>query len=228
MKYKQFCLTGLFLILALFGIQAEAFAQSENQSVKEYLEQPRTEEGKGTTDGEQSNLNEQSETSEASNGIGLTLWDFVKMVFATLFVIALLYFVLKLVNKKGAFHQKSNTLVSLGGVSVGNNRSVQLIKVGERVLVVGVGENIQLLTQIEKGDEFDQILTDYNQKLDNLAQPNDIITKLSGLLKGKRKESKAAPTSFQMLLKKQLDEISKDRKEILTELQDKKDRNSHE
>lgn len=225
MKHKQLCLIGLFLILALLGIQSEAFAQSENQSVKEYLEQPHPTEEQGTAEAEQSSLNDQQiGADEESSGVGLTLRDFMKMIFATLFVVALLYFVLKLVNKKGAFHQKSNTLVSLGGLTVGNNRSVQLIKVGERVLVVGVGENIQLLTQIEKGEEFDQILTDYNRKLDKLAEPSDVMTKLSDWLKGKRNESKASPTSFEMVLKKQLDELAKDRKESLNELQKEKDK----
>ena len=45
---------------------------------------------------------------------------------------------------------------------------IQLVKVGERLLIVGVGENIQLLTEIEKGQEFDQIIMNYNQKLDEM------------------------------------------------------------
>lgn len=204
--------------------QSHAFAQSENQSVKEYLEQPISGEEQKNIDENQRNTNEQPEISENTNGVGLTVWDFMKMLFATVFVVALLYFVLKLVNKKGAFGQTSNTLVNLGGLTVGTNRSVQIIKVGERILVVGVGDDIQLLTEIEKGEEFDRILTDYNQKLDKIAKPNDAITRMLELVKGKRIEVKPESSSFQSLLKKQLDEMSKERKNILAELESEKDK----
>ena len=63
-------------------------------------------------------------------------------------------------------------------LTVGANRSVQLIKVGDRLLVVGVGENIQLLKEIEEGQEYDQIIMNYNQKLDEIAQPSDFITRI--------------------------------------------------
>ena len=132
---NQLLSIGLLLLFFLFGIQAQAFAQTTNQSVKECLEQPENV-GKSKesevideqTDGEQ------LEASKESKAIGLTFGDFLKMIFATLFVVALLYVVLKLVNKKGMFHNKSDTLVSLGGLTVGTNRSVQLIKVGEDCL----------------------------------------------------------------------------------------------
>ena len=42
-------------------------------------------------------------TENATSSVGLTFWDFVKMIFATVFVVGLLYFVLKFVNKKRQF-----------------------------------------------------------------------------------------------------------------------------
>ena len=50
------------------AIQSEAFAQSENQSVKEYLEQPHPTEEQGTAEAEQSSLNDQQiEADEESS-----------------------------------------------------------------------------------------------------------------------------------------------------------------
>lgn len=224
LKKMQLLTIGLFFCLFLFGIQSQAFAQTTNQSVKECLEQPENcgeEQGAEVID-EQTD-GEQLEASKESKAIGLTFGDFLKMIFATLFVVALLYVVLKLVNKKGMLHNKSDTLVSLGGLTVGTNRSVQLIKVGERLLVVGVGENIQLLTEIEKGQEFDQIIINYNQKLDEIAQPSDFITRIVQHIKGRKKEETGERTSFQMLLKKQLNELSNQRKKTLEELNSEKD-----
>jgi flagellar protein FliO/FliZ len=224
LKKMQLLTIGLFFCLFLSGIQSQAFAQTTNQSVKECLEQPENcgeEQGAEVID-EQTD-GEQLEASKESKAIGLTFGDFFKMIFSTLFVVALLYVVLKLVNKKGMLHNKSDTLVSLGGLTVGTNRSVQLIKVGERLLVVGVGENIQLLTEIEKGQEFDQIIINYNQKLDEIAQPSDFITRIVQFIKGRKKEETGEQTSFQMLLKKQLNELSNQRKKTLEELNSEKD-----
>ena len=224
LKKMQLLRIGLFFCLFLFGIQSQAFAQTTNQSVKECLEQPENcGEEQGTEVIDEQTDGEQLEASKESKAIGLTFGDFLKMIFATLFVVALLYVVLKLVNKKGMLHNKSDTLVSLGGLTVGTNRSVQLIKVGERLLVVGVGENIQLLTEIEKGQEFDQIIINYNQKLDEIAQPSDFITRIVQLIKGRKKEETGEQTSFQMLLKKQLNELSNQRKKTLEELNSEKD-----
>jgi flagellar protein FliO/FliZ len=224
LKKRQFIWIGLFFCLALVGIQSQAFAQTTNQSVKECLEQPENCGGdQGAEVVEEQTDGGKQEGSKKSTAIGLTLGDFLKMIFATLFVVALLYIVLKLVNKKGMLHNKSGTLVSLGGLTVGTNRSVQLIKVGERLLVVGVGENIQLLTEIEKGQEFDEIILNYNQKLDEIAQPSDFITRIVQLIKGRKTEEIGEQTSFQMLLKKQLNELSNQRKKTLEELNSEKD-----
>jgi flagellar protein FliO/FliZ len=224
LKKKHLFWMSLVISLALFGIQPQTFAQTTNQSVKECFEDPgNCGENQDLEVVDEQEDNKQSEASKDSAAIGLTFGDFLKMIFATLFVIALLYSILKLVNKKGTLHSKSDTLVNLGGLTVGTNRSVQLIKVGERLLVVGVGENIQILTEIEKGQEFDQIIKKYNQKLDEIAQPGDFITRILSLSKSKKKENKNKQQSFQMLLKKQLNEISNDRKDILEELKGKKD-----
>lgn len=224
LKKKQFFWIGLFFSLALFGIQSQAFAQTTNQSVKECLEQPENcDEDQGVEVIEEQTDEGQLEENKQSKAVGLTFGDFLKMIFATLFVIALLYFVLKLVNKKGMFHNKSETLVNLGGLTVGNNRSVQLIKVGERLLVVGVAENIQLLAEIEKGEEFNQIIMNYNQKMDQMAQPNDFISRIVRLINGGKKEEKGEQASFQMLLKKNLNELSDQRKKTLEELNSEKD-----
>nr|WP_283163287.1 flagellar biosynthetic protein FliO [Sporolactobacillus mangiferae] len=56
----------------------------------------------------------------------------------------LYHFVIK---RTGRFTQVAN-LKNMGGVSLGGNRSVQMIMVGSEILIVGVGENVQLLKNI--------------------------------------------------------------------------------
>ena len=87
------------------------------------------------------------------------------MIFATVFVVGLLYFVLKFVNKKGRLFKRTQLIENLGGTTLGANRSVQLIKVGNRLFIVGVGENIQLLKEIEEEQEYEQIISEYNNQI---------------------------------------------------------------
>ena len=58
---------------------------------------------------------------------------------------------------------------NLGGNALGANRSVQVIKVGNRLLIVGVGENIQLLKEIEDGQEYEQIISEYNNQINQMG-----------------------------------------------------------
>jgi flagellar protein FliO/FliZ len=207
----------LFLFVVLVGSNTVVYAEQVN-SVKDCMEHPeKCSENQPPTEQELNN-----KTQDESNTVGVTIWDFLKMIIATLFVIALLYFLLKFINKKSHGYKDSQLIQNIGGTSLGANRSVQIIKVGERVLVVGVGENIQLLKEIENKEEVRQIIQDYNNKMDQLISPSDIVTKVIKRTKsidshGKEKED----TSFPALLKKQLDSITKERKKLYEEMEEK-------
>ncbi|WP_071395328.1 flagellar biosynthetic protein FliO [Bacillus tuaregi] len=220
LRNKQFCFIVLFCVFALLGFQVQASAEQVNQSVKDCLEQP-------DTCGEQQEINQNvtaddmdSTQDKATSPIGLTIWDFFKMILATIFVIALLYLILKFVNKKGQLFKSSQLIENLGGTTLGANRSVQLIKVGNRILVVGVGENVQLIKEIDKPEEFNELLSAYNVKMDQLTQPGDLISKV--LKKGGTTDKKGGDSAFQALMKKQLYDLSKGRQKLYDEIEKEK------
>ncbi|WP_254118930.1 flagellar biosynthetic protein FliO [Bacillus sp. FJAT-29790] len=215
MRYvKRTLLLLLLITIALQGLEGSAYAEQLNNSVKDCYEHPET-----------CNYNElpkqegQQTNSEAKK-IGLNAWDFIKMIFATVFVVGLLYFLLKFINKKSKMYKSSQMIENLGGTALGTNRSVQLIKVGNRILVVGVGENIQLLKEINDSEEYSQIISEYNEKMELLVQPSDIVTKvLQRTKKGQSNEGKG--NHFQTLLKTQLEDITKGRKKVYEEMEKK-------
>lgn len=227
LQKKQFCFIGFLLTVVLLGFQTQTFAEQVNQSVKDCLEQPdacgepqASKSEETTTEEVETNL----ETETASSTVGLTIWDFIKMIAATIFVVALLYFILKFISKKGSLYKRSQLIENLGGTALGANRSVQVIKVGQRLLVVGVGENIQLLKEINEGQEYEQIISDYNNKMDQLVQPGDIVTKVMKKVTGNTKglKSEGPPPTFQSLLNKQLNELSIGRKKLYDEMEKEK------
>ncbi|KON68498.1 hypothetical protein AKG34_06490 [Peribacillus butanolivorans] len=201
------------LVIAVFFSGAiQASAEDIDKPVKDVYEQP--------DDLKTDKSKDSQTTKQASNPeqVGITIWEFLRMIFATIFVVGLLYIILKFINKKSKSYQKANSVENLGGTSLGANRSVQLVKVGGRILVVGVGENIQLLKEIDNPEEYEQLMKDYNEKMDQMIQPGEFATKLKNKWLKKRE---IETNSFSSEFKNKLDQMSDSRKNLLNELERK-------
>lgn len=209
------------LILAWTSSPFGVLAQDVN-SVKDCIEKPEkcSEENLMPEETDKENQDDIS-----GNTVGVTAWDFIKMIFATIFVVALLYFLLKFINKKSHVYKSSQVVENIGGTSLGANRSVQIVKIGDRVLVLGVGENIQLLKEIEDEEEARRIIKEHNDKIEQLTSPSDIVTKVLNLRKSiissQEQEREKEASSFSSVLKKQLDHMSQDRKKLYDEMEKK-------
>lgn len=154
------------------------------------------------------------------NKVGVTIGDFIKMFIALIFVIALLYLTLKIINNRSRSYRSSQLIENLGGTSLGANRSVQLVKVGNRILIVGVGENIQLLTEIKDEEELQSIIESYNERIDQLVQPSGVVSKLFKNITNKG-EPKKEVTEFETMLKNEFKQISNERKNLYREIEKK-------
>ena len=219
-KHRIYFIGLLFLLL--HGFHSHVYAEQVNQSVKDCIEKPETCGEQVSPQNEDAHIETEpadslnsTSVSEGTDAIGLTAWDFIKMILATIFVVALLYFVLKFVNKKSFMFKSSQLIDNLGGVPLGSNRSVQIIKIGNRLFIVGVGENVQLLKEIEDYEEYKELLSNYNSQLDQLVQPNELFGKLMDKVNKRKKtgngESIPSPP-FQSMLQQQLKELAKERK----------------
>lgn len=158
--------------------------------------------------------------------IGIGPFEVIKMLAALVFVVLLLYFLLKFMNKKSRSYQQNKLVQNFGGTSLGGNRSVQVIKIGKQVLILGVGEDIRLLKEITDEDELQYYIRQYEEQLDQSLQPSDLITKWwkANQQKNKRKNDQHVDKSFHAHLKEKLDEIKKDRKKAINHLEEKEHR----
>lgn len=151
------------------------------------------------------------------------IWSFVKLIGALAFVIFIMFFLLKLFNNRSRAFRANKTIENIGGVSLGANRSVQIVRIGERVLVLGVGENVQLIKEIDKNEEVEQLLEKYEQELEKLDVP---ITKLSNWFKEKtsnpKKGSGKREVEFGTMLKKQLEDVSESQKKVHEAMKEQK------
>lgn len=145
-----------------------------------------------------------------------TFFMLVKLIFMLGIVLAILFFVLRFIQKKSISFQDGKNLQSLGGIGVGQNRSVQLIKTGNSVLVVGVGDTVTLLKEITNEDEVKMMLE---------QRPAQQVSTMANQLKSKwlnRQESslktdevsKDQTANFKNLLASLTNERKEQRKEI--------------
>lgn len=216
LNIQKWLKVALIVIIALLGSQKVASAEQLNNSVKDCFQNPK----KCQDPNLAQSKNSSSQKENTSSQVGITIWDFVKMIAATLFVVGLLYFLLRFINKRSKSFKSTMLVENLGGATLGANRSVQIVKIGNQLFIVGVGDNIQLLKEIDNDEERAQILSDYNNKMDQLVQPSDIVTKIIERTKAWQSQKKEK-ASFSSLLTKQLEDLSNGRKKLYDEMEKK-------
>jgi flagellar protein FliO/FliZ len=206
--------------MALFiGMDSTALAEPFNNNVKDCLENPE----KCKQNDEKTESGSKNSEPNKEQAVGVSAWDFIKMIGALAFVLALIYFLLRFVNQKSRSYQQTKLIQHLGGSPLGGNRSIQMIKVGERILILGVGEDIKLLKEIEDKEEYDQFIHYYDEQLEQMIQPKDLITRLMHKWNNQKAESTNDQnhTRFKQLLESRLEDMKKTRKEKMKEWKDK-------
>ena len=212
----------LVLLIAMPSREAAVSAAPDNgsQSVESYFKNKDSEKKSENTDeiGNSSNLeNDKAETSNTN--VGVSFGDIFRMIFALLFVAGLLYALFKIINKKNRGYQRGQLIENMGGAPLGGNRSVQMVRISNKIYVLGVGDSVQLLNVIEDEKEYGQLIEEHNEKLDQQMNPKDIVTKL--LDKWKLKTDKQESSSFSSQLQNQLDHLKKDRQTLIKEISKK-------
>lgn len=152
-----------------------------------------------------------------SGTVSLSLWDYLKMVFALLFVVALLYALLKFVNKRNLNYQKNRMIQNHGGISLGQQKSVQVLEIGSRFYLVGVGEDITLLKEITDPSEIELFRKNIEER--EIAAPAPFVVELWESVKGKYATNKnsASEEKFQDVFQQRLKELKDSRKQGIDE-----------
>ncbi|WP_308639256.1 flagellar biosynthetic protein FliO [Paenibacillus silvisoli] len=121
-------------------------------------------------------------------GIGYYIW----VIVALLLVIGLIILVIKWLASRNRGWGTNRALRSLGGIPLGQNKSLQVVELSGRVYVVGVGDDITLLDKIEDPDTAAAVLEAIDQQ-NNRTWSSPTLTEFIGRF---RKSGKAdGPTS---------------------------------
>ncbi|MDM5297944.1 flagella biosynthesis regulatory protein FliZ [Bacillus pumilus] len=210
MKKRLICIAMISFMLFLTFQPASLIAETkdpENGTVNDWLK----EEKEGTKDTQKKNTDNQTNPAEEVPSSSVSIMDFVKMIGALLFVILLIYGLVRFVGKQNRLLKPFRYVENIGGTTVGQNRSVQLIKVGKRVLVVGVADSIQLLKEIDDEQECEEIVKQYEEAMESKTDLPKIVQKFTTQVK---KQDQPVTSSFSANLKAQLAELKKTQSEV--------------
>jgi flagellar protein FliO/FliZ len=90
--------------------------------------------------------------------------SFIKFIFSFILVIGLLFLLMNYLSKRNRKFQNNGPILSLGGQALGNNRSMQVVLIGQTIYIVGVGEDITLIRTISKGEEYQSLLEGFENQ----------------------------------------------------------------
>lgn len=164
--------------------------------------------------------------SESKPAVGVTAWDYTKTIFALIFVVALLFGLLKFINSRNRLYDKNRLMKNMGGLSLGQHKSIQLVHIGNTYYLIGVGEEIRLLKEITDQEEIETLVQYYEQADGEMPTGllNGFLTKMMA-----RKESKLnkmhdnskVPQDFSNIFNTRLDEMKEERKRRLSQMTEK-------
>lgn len=211
---KQWMVHGLIAVVLTFaGGASFASAALQNSSVSECLENPEQ-----CAENEPERQSGTQPDAEQAPSVGIDVFDVLRMVAALVFVVVLLYALLKFLSKKSRSFQETQLVQHLGGTSLGANRSVQVVKVGERVLVLGIGEDVSLLKEIDDEAERDGLIA-ANER--TAEMDTDWMQALSKWKNRKTETASAAKAAtFQQELEQKMNAIRKERGQMLDQLKE--------
>lgn len=215
---KRWISLSFIMFICLFP--QTVLAEDDNGSVLDAYRQSSTDEADISETEPNVEITDQPEESEPSLFEGdneeVSFWGLViRFLLALALVVVLIYVLLKLMNKFTSKQGQLNSLENLGGVSVGMNKSVQLVKVGTKVYLLGVGDTVELLTEITDQAFIDQLMS-------NSQVPGaDLFSKVTQSFQQKQSKSEdnSSPNeprndSFSTLFKGELEQMKQKQEKI--------------
>nr|WP_240510149.1 flagellar biosynthetic protein FliO [Virgibacillus profundi] len=213
-RFLSICIIGLFLIT--FTIQVEA------ESVDDWLkDEDHEDKDNGTTPNEPESSENDTQANVGSNGS--LLFDLIKMFFALLLILALIYLLLKFLGKRNKLFQQIKALENLGGVSVGQNKSIQIIRLGNSFYLIGVGENVEMLQEITD-EEVIKDLLDRDGDTDTYNAGALVTSLFQRKANGENNSNDQSKKDFKNLFSSELDKLKANRTKLINQQKQKEDK----
>lgn len=157
----------ILLFFYLFSFQSPIYATGSTKDDSIYAKLQKDEK---TTSKPEKKVSSSKKTTDSQSSSLFLL--FFKFIFYFLLVIGLLYMVLQFLSKRNRLLPSNGPILSLGGQPLGNNKSLQVMLIGQTIYIVGVGDTVTLMRTISEGEEYQSLLESFenHSQSENLTQ----------------------------------------------------------
>ena len=213
----------LVLFIALLPIGNVHAEVDQNKSVLDFLDSEKD----GGQDGEIMNEEEEPAADRSQDGaaVGLSMWDYTKTILALVFVVGLLLALLKFINRKNRMFDQNRLMKNVGGLSLGQHKSIQLVVIGGSYYLVGVGDEVRLLKEITDPQEIEALESYFDEQ--ETQFPPGLVTKMLSKLPNNKLTASGdsdQPADFKKMFTSRLDELKAERKKHMNRLTEKESR----
>jgi flagellar protein FliO/FliZ len=143
-------------------------------------------------------------------------WMILKVILFLVVIIGIFLLIMKTVSQKGKLFRADRSLRTIGGIGLGQNKSVQLVQIGKTLYVLGVGEEVGLVDKIEDEAEIQFILENLHA---GSAAGASTLTSVGGWLKGFGKKGSSSEEldvtpSFQAVFQEKMMKMANRQKKV--------------
>ncbi|WP_255473310.1 flagellar biosynthetic protein FliO [Planomicrobium sp. CPCC 101110] len=180
----------MLLFFSFFALSGPSLTEAEDTNVADWVENDKK------TD---VNETEQPEAAVVTEDKSLTT-IIGKLILYTLLILAMIYGLIKFLALRQKKLLPNQAVKLMGGTPLGNNKSLQLIKVGNQIYMIGVGDQVTLIKEFTDADEISSIEKDLDGQATLLSNP--VVSFVKGKVNNRTETGKA--TGFEQLFSQSL------------------------
>lgn len=174
---------------------------------------------------EQGISNDQQPLSNTSTDKSSSIiMNVLKIIFALALILLLIYLLVMFLKKNNKTSLYSGALENLGGISVGQQKSIQIIRIGEKVYALGIGNDVHLLDEITDKEVIQQLEESTKKDSEPFSFIQQILSKKSH--KPNEQQQNVPTNPFSNTLKSELTKLKEKRGQLIDT--HKKDDDIHE
>ncbi|WP_185959534.1 flagellar biosynthetic protein FliO [Planococcus salinarum] len=199
----------MILLLALSAVWAPSGAQAADPKVIDGY------------DGEQPAVEQQEQPVEVEAAAPEEKSFIVvigQLIFYTLLIVFMIYGLIKFLSMKQKNLQPNQAVKLMGGTALGNNKSLQLVKVGGQIYLIGVGDQVTLIKEFTEDDEIHGIEKDVETQASPLL-PKTVTSFIKEKVGGHLEKNPSHAKGFEQLFKQSLDKQRNKQDQLKTDLE---------
>ncbi|WP_165843812.1 flagellar biosynthetic protein FliO [Planococcus halotolerans] len=140
-----------------------------------------------------------------------------QLIFYTLLIVFMIYGLIKFLSMKQKKLQPNQAVKLMGGTALGNNKSLQLVKVGGQIYLIGVGDQVTLIKEFTEDDEINGIEKDVETQASPLL-PKTVTSFIKEKVGGHLEKNPSQTKGFEQLFKQSLDKQRKKQDKLESDL----------